>query len=109
MLINSVIIILREVLEAALIVSVLLALCQILQLSRRFFIPSFVLGGLLAIVYGTNIAFISMLFEGVGQEILNATLHFITFTCRNYETQPRNLRRTLPPIKHPARPNPLHR
>ena len=81
MLINSFIIILREVFEAALIVSVLLALCQILQLPRRYFLLSFMLGSILAIVYAINISSISMLFEGVGQEIINASLHFISFIC----------------------------
>jgi len=81
MLINSVIIILREVFEAALIVSVLLAMCQILHLSRRYFLFSLVLGSLLAIVYAINISSISMLFEGIGQEIINAALHFISFIC----------------------------
>ena len=81
MLINSVIIILREVFEAALIVSVLLVLCQKLQLPRRYFLSSLSLGGVLSIVYARHIAFVSMLFDGVGQEILNAGLHLMTFIC----------------------------
>lgn len=81
MLINSFIIILREVFEAALIVSVLLALCQILKLSSRYFLLSLVLGIILAIVYAININVVSMLFDGVGQEIVNAGLLFMNFIC----------------------------
>lgn len=81
MLINSVIIILREVFEAALIVSVLLVLCRILELPRRYFLSSLTLGGVLSILYANNIAFISMLFDGVGQEVVNAGLHLMTFVC----------------------------
>ena len=81
MLINSVIIILREVFEAALIVSVLLVLCQRLQLPRRYFLSSLALGGLLSIVYARHIAFVSMLFEGFGQEILNAGMHLMSYIC----------------------------
>ena len=81
MRINSVIIILREVLEAALIVSVLMALCQMLQISRRRLIPALMLGGLLAVLYAVNINTISMLFEGVGQEIVNTGLYLFIFSC----------------------------
>ncbi len=81
MLINSVIIILREVFEAALIVSVLLVLCQKLQLPRRYFLSSLGLGGVLSIFYARHIASISMFFDGVGQEILNACMHLMTFIC----------------------------
>jgi len=81
MLINSVIIILREVLEAALIVSVLLALCHNLHLSKKRFIASLLLGALLASLYAANLNSISDLFDGVGQEIVNTSLYLIIFTC----------------------------
>lgn len=81
MLINSVIIILREVFEAALIVSVLLVLSQKLQLPRRYFLSSLGLGGVLSIVYARHIAFISVLFDGVGQEVVNAGIYLMSYIC----------------------------
>ncbi len=77
MLVNSVIIILREVLEAALIVSVLLALSQKLQLSKNWLTRALFLGGLGAAVYAFNIQTISLAFDGVGQEVLNASIHIV--------------------------------
>lgn len=77
MLVNSVIIILREVLEAALIVSVLLALSQKLQLSKSWLTLALIFGLLGATIYALNIQAISQAFEGVGQEVLNATIHIV--------------------------------
>jgi high-affinity iron transporter len=77
MLINSVILILREVLEAALIVSVFLALSQKLQLSKRWLMPALLFGFVSAAIYALNIQAISQTFEGVGQEILNASIHLM--------------------------------
>lgn len=77
MLINSVILILREVLEAALIVSVFLALSQKLQLSKRWLVMALLLGFVGATIYAINIQIISMAFEGIGQEILNASIHLV--------------------------------
>jgi high-affinity iron transporter len=81
MLINSVILILREVLEAALIVSVFLALSQKLQLSRRWLIPTLLFGFVSAVIYALNIQAISQAFEGIGQEIVNASLQLVIFGC----------------------------
>ncbi|MBL1320888.1 MAG: FTR1 family protein [Methylophaga sp.] len=81
MLINSVILILREVLEAALIVSVFLALSQKLQLSKRWLMPALLFGFATAAIYALNIQVISQAFEGVGQEIVNASLQVVIFGC----------------------------
>lgn len=80
MLINAVIIILREVLEASLIMGVLLALSQLNQLSRIWCIKAIIVGGMGAVAYATNLAFISELYEGVGQEVLNTVLYVFIFT-----------------------------
>jgi len=74
MLLSSVIIILREVLEAALLVSVLLALTSRLTLSFMWAGWSVVGGFGGAILYALNVDRVSNWFEGVGQEVTNAIL-----------------------------------
>ena len=76
MLLTSVIIIFREVLEAGLVFSILLAMSRFLGLSTRWFLLALALGGIGSIVYGNNLAAISNGFDGAGQELLNAGLHF---------------------------------
>lgn len=71
MLTTSVIIVLREVLEAALLISLLAGLSHNQQLSLRWLIAG-VAGGIgLAIVYAFYLATISDWFDGVGQEVVN--------------------------------------
>ena len=64
MLINSVVIVLREVLEAALMVSVLLAVSRILQLNSRWLRVALVVGLGGAAIYGHYLGTVSELFEG---------------------------------------------
>ena len=81
MLINSVIIVLREVLEAALIVSILLAQGQVLSLPRVYFMLQVMVGAILAAVYASNIVAVSALMGGIGQEIVNTVLHGLIVIC----------------------------
>lgn len=74
MLLNSVIIILREVLEAALLISVLLVLTQSLERSFRWVSWALLSGMIGAMVYAIGIDAISEWFDGVGQEVVNALL-----------------------------------
>lgn len=104
MLVNSVIIVLREVLEAALMIGVLLAVSRFLQLSSRwvFFALLFGLSG--AMAYGYFLDPVSELFEGVGQELFNAALQFaifsvlavIVFHIARHLGEPRNQGSLLP-------------
>ncbi len=80
MLLNSVIIILREVLEAALLISVLLAFSKLLNLSYRWIVWSVGMGIVGAFIYGANVSTVSGWFEGVGQEVMNALLQLGIFT-----------------------------
>ena len=80
MLLNSVIIILREVLEAALLISVLLVLTQSLEQSFRWVAWALLAGMIGATVYGVNIDTISDWFDGVGQEVVNALLQVFIFS-----------------------------
>jgi high-affinity iron transporter len=79
MFVNSVIIVLREVLEAALLVSVLLAISRPLQLRVSWLTTGLLLGLIGAAAYGYSINRISEMFEGVGQEVANALLQFGVF------------------------------
>ncbi len=79
MLINAVIIILREVLEASFILGVLLALSQHNRISKSWCIKAVLLGGAAAALYAFNLTMISALHQGVGQEIVNAILYVFIF------------------------------
>jgi high-affinity iron transporter len=79
MLLNSVIIVLREVLEAALLVSVFLASAKFLQIKNNWVRISIALGAVGAIAYGVSIQGVSELFDGVGQEVCNAALQLAAF------------------------------
>lgn len=81
MLLNAVIMILREVLEAALIISVFLALSQLLFKNRWWMLLALVLGFSGAYIYAVNLARVSMAASGTGQEIVNASLHGLIFIC----------------------------
>ena len=81
MLLTSVIIVLREVLEAALIISVLLALGNTLSVGRRWVRWGIGIGLLGAVVYAGNTATVSDWFEGVGQEVVNALMQFAIYGC----------------------------
>ena len=80
-MLSAVIIILREFIEASLLVSTLFAISQ--QLGHRYvwFFGALLLGGLSASLYAINIASISEWFDYVGQEIVNAVLHVGIFIC----------------------------
>lgn len=79
MLLNAVIFILQEVLEAALLVALLLAFSQIFSTSRVWLISALGLGFVSAALYAMNIALVSQWFEGVGQEVVNAVMHIILY------------------------------
>jgi high-affinity iron transporter len=74
MLINSVIIVLREVIEAALLISVLLAVSRRLQLSVRWAPVALIAGAVGAALYASLLDSVSELFDGVGQELINALM-----------------------------------
>ena len=79
MLLNSVIIILREVLEASLLISLMLSVSQTLRISRSWLKWSFMLGLFGAFIYAKNITPISESLEGVGQEVFNASLQYLIY------------------------------
>ena len=74
MLLTAVIIVLREVLEAALLISILSALSSMLGIARNWAGWSLVSGLCGAITLAYYVDVISELFEGVGQEVTNAAI-----------------------------------
>jgi len=74
MTLSAVIIILREVLEAALVLSLLVSTTRLMALSYRGIIAGFLLGLAGAVTATLMIDIISESFDGVGQEVLNAAL-----------------------------------
>lgn len=75
-LLNSVIIVLREILEAALVLSLLLAFSSLLGLRKNWVLPALAAGVLGAALYGFNISRVSVWLDYVGQEVVNACLQF---------------------------------
>ncbi|MGD8312813.1 MAG: FTR1 family protein [Gammaproteobacteria bacterium] len=79
MLLTSVIIVLREVLEAALLISILSALSGKLGISRHWVGWALGLGMAGAVVYSLAINSISDWFDGVGQEVSSAVIQLFTY------------------------------
>lgn len=75
MLLNSVILVLREVLEAAMVVSLFMAFTTVSGHSRSFLVKAIILGLITGAIYAYYLSFISTWFEGVGQEIFNTMIH----------------------------------
>ncbi|MCK9504900.1 MAG: FTR1 family protein [Porticoccaceae bacterium] len=78
MLLTSVILILQEILEAALIISVLLAFSVINHLSRQWIKSALILGIISALGYASQVERVSEWFDYVGLEIVNAAIQFTT-------------------------------
>ena len=81
MLLNAVIFVLREVLEASLILSVFLALSQLMYLSKAWCVYAVLVGAVGALLYAINLPIVSQLFDGIGQEIINICLYTLIFVC----------------------------
>lgn len=79
MLLNAVIIILREVMEASLIISLFLAFSQRHRINRFWLVSALPVGLISAIIYAMSIVTVSQWFDGVGQEIVNATIHSLIY------------------------------
>lgn len=81
MLLDAVVIVLREVIEAALIISVLLVSNQLHNESRRWIVPAIGGGVLLSVLLATQIGAISESFEGAGQEYVHCLLIMTIVLC----------------------------
>ena len=74
MFLNSVVIVLREVLEAAVLVSALLALARSIRLGNRWLWLAVPLAAAGVTLYASFLARITDALEGAGQEVVNASL-----------------------------------
>lgn len=79
MLLTSVILVLREVLEAALLLSILLAMSRYLALKTRWIYIALAAGIVGAVIYGQYLGVVSELFEGMGQEVFNALMQIAIY------------------------------
>lgn len=74
MLLTSVILILQETLEAAMLISILAVISRQQQRKVTWLPAGLLLGGILALLYAANMRSISEWFDYVGQEVVNASL-----------------------------------
>ncbi|MDF1692665.1 MAG: FTR1 family protein [Zhongshania sp.] len=84
MLLTSVVIIIREVLEAALLISILLSMCRQLSVSQAWFKWGVLAGLLGSVLYGSQMGRISQMWDGVGQELSDATIQVLIYFCLLY-------------------------
>ncbi|MEX1669881.1 FTR1 family protein [Zhongshania guokunii] len=84
MLLTSVVIIIREVLEAALLISILLSMCRQLRISQAWFKWGVLAGLLGSVLYGSQMGAISQMWDGVGQELSDASIQALIYLCLLY-------------------------
>jgi len=81
MLLNAVIIVLRETLEAGILVSVLLSIGHQFKLGLRWLWVALSGGFIGAIIYAINLRVVSTWFDYVGQELVNAAIQYSVYVC----------------------------
>ena len=81
MLLTSTVLILQEMLEAALVISVLLAFSVLNGLSRRWLWLALGLGPIAALLYARRVAEVSEWFDYRGLEMVNASIQFAICLC----------------------------
>lgn len=79
MLLTSVILVLREVLEAALLISILSALSVVHGIGRRWIVWALIAGCLCAAGMAAGIDSVTDWFDGVGQEVTSAGMQFAIY------------------------------
>jgi high-affinity iron transporter len=80
-MLSAVILVLREVVEAALIISLLLALTYNLRLTRRWSLVAFIGGCIGSWLLAKYAYAIAGAFDGVGQELLNNLIYLVVIVC----------------------------
>lgn len=76
MLLGIIVIVLRETLEASILISLLLSIACQYQLKAHWLLLAMILGVLGAVLYALNLADISDAFDYVGQEVCNAIIQY---------------------------------
>lgn len=77
MLLPVIVLVLRETLEASLLISVLLSISRIYDVSNRWLAVGFLSGMCFAVIYALNLSALSESFEYMGQEVYNAFAMFL--------------------------------
>ena len=78
-LLDSVVVVLREVLEFSLLVGVLLVAGRCVALRARWLVPALLAGVAGAGLYGARLRVVSTWFDGVGYEVVNAGLQILVY------------------------------
>ena len=81
MILSSVIIVLGEVLEVAILISLFLALSFRFRTSYHWVIGSLVMGFVGAVTYAIAFDAVSQWFDGFGQEVINASIQLGIYLC----------------------------
>jgi len=81
MILSSVIIVLGEVLEVAILISLFLALIFRFKISYAWLIESLIIGCMGAIFYASYFDTVSQWFDGFGQEVVNASIQLGIYIC----------------------------
>ncbi len=81
MLLNAIIIVLRETLEAGVLISVLLSVARHQQLARGAVVQGLLLGVAGAMIYAVNLQTVSEWFDYAGQEVINAAMQYLIYAC----------------------------
>lgn len=79
MFLNTIVIVLRETLEAGVLISLMLAIGQRYRMSPYWLLIAVIVGILGAVVYAMNLGRISDWFDYVGQEVTNASLQYLIY------------------------------
>jgi high-affinity iron transporter len=79
MLLDIVVIVLRETLEASVLIGMLLCVSRASHIRFSWLCAAFVLGAAGAFIYAINLAAISESFDYAGQEVINAGLQFAIY------------------------------
>ncbi|WP_438985105.1 FTR1 family protein [Aequoribacter sp.] len=79
MLLNALLLVLREVLEAAVLLSLLWNFSKVASLSTRWVIPAALMGVVVAVCYAAAIEWVTDWWDGSGQERISAMLHLAVY------------------------------
>lgn len=81
MLLDIIILVLRETIEAGILISVLLSVARQQEMGSGWLWTGLFLGAFLATTYAINFNQVSELFDYAGQEVFNATLQLFIYSC----------------------------
>jgi high-affinity iron transporter len=76
-MVDAILLILREVLEAALIITMLMVMSRKLSITLNWVLPALIFGGVSSWLLAHYAYVIADAFDGAGQELVNAALYFL--------------------------------